>query len=95
MVPFSALWLPILLSAVIVFVASSIMHMLLLILVWVFILGSIFGSFFNVVVHRLPLGLSLLHPPSRCPACEHPIRWRDNLPVVGWLLLRGRCAKCV
>jgi leader peptidase (prepilin peptidase)/N-methyltransferase len=65
-----------------------------LLLIWILVVGAIFGSFFNVVIYRLPLGLNLAHPPSRCPACEHPIRWRDNLPVLGWVLLRGRCRDC-
>jgi leader peptidase (prepilin peptidase) / N-methyltransferase len=62
--------------------------------VWLFVLGAAIGSFINVVVYRLPLGLSLLYPPSRCPACETPIRPRDNVPMFGWLLLGGRCRQC-
>jgi len=58
------------------------------------VLGLAIGSFLNVVIHRVPTGGSLLAPPSACPACGHPIRWRDNLPVVSWLLLRGRCRDC-
>jgi leader peptidase (prepilin peptidase) / N-methyltransferase len=64
-------------------------------LAWLFVLGTIVGSFLNVVVYRLPRGLSIVHPGSRCPACEHPIRWYDNVPVLGWLLLRGHCRDCV
>jgi leader peptidase (prepilin peptidase) / N-methyltransferase len=60
----------------------------------VFILGSAIGSFLNVVIYRLPAGLSLLHPPSRCPHCLTPIKKRDNLPIVGWLKIKGRCAHC-
>ncbi len=60
----------------------------------VFILGAAIGSFLNVVIYRLPAGLSLLHPPSRCPHCLTPIKKRDNLPIVGWLKLKGRCAHC-
>ncbi|MFM1903661.1 MAG: hypothetical protein RLZZ440_1561 [Planctomycetota bacterium] len=56
--------------------------------------GSLLGSFINVVVHRLPLGESVAGERSRCPHCRSPIRARDNLPVVGWLLLRGRCRSC-
>lgn len=52
------------------------------------------GSFLNVVIVRVPSGESLLRPPSRCPRCEHPIAVRDNVPVVSWLLLRGRCRSC-
>jgi leader peptidase (prepilin peptidase)/N-methyltransferase len=57
-------------------------------------LGAAVGSFLNVVIYRSPRGMSLLHPGSHCPACRHPIRVRDNVPVLGWLLLRGRCRDC-
>lgn len=56
--------------------------------------GLAVGSFLNVVVHRLPRGESLNHPGSHCPACGHEVRKRDNVPVVSWLLLRGRCRDC-
>jgi leader peptidase (prepilin peptidase) / N-methyltransferase len=58
------------------------------------VLGLLIGSFLNVVVHRVPAGLSLVSPGSACPACAHPVRPRDNVPVVSWLLLRGRCRDC-
>src|SRR5690554_2192726 len=58
------------------------------------VLGLLIGSFLNVVVWRLPRGESLSYPGSHCPKCEHPIRWWDNLPVVSWLVLRGRCRDC-
>ncbi len=58
------------------------------------ILGLLIGSFLNVVVWRLPRGESLSHPGSHCPACDHPIRPYDNIPVVSWLVLRGRCRDC-
>ena len=58
------------------------------------VLGLCIGSFLNVVIHRVPLGLSVVSPPSSCPGCEAPIRARHNVPVVGWLVLRGRCADC-
>jgi leader peptidase (prepilin peptidase)/N-methyltransferase len=61
---------------------------------FLFVLGSIIGSFLNVVIYRLPLGMSLSSPESRCPKCERPIRWYHNVPVLGWLMLRGRCADC-
>ncbi len=61
---------------------------------WMFVLGSMFGSFMNVVVYRVPRGMSLSHPGSRCPSCSHPIRWHDNVPIAGWLMLRGRCRDC-
>jgi leader peptidase (prepilin peptidase)/N-methyltransferase len=57
-------------------------------------LGLAVGSFLNVVAHRVPRSLSLVSPASRCPECDHPIRRRHNVPVLGWLLLRGRCADC-
>lgn len=60
-----------------------------------FVLGAVVGSFLNVVIYRLPLGLSVNEPKrSFCPLCRAPIRWYHNLPIVGWLLLRGRCADC-
>jgi len=58
------------------------------------VLGAILGSFMNVVVYRLPRQMSLSRPGSRCPVCEHPIRWHDNVPVLGWLALGGRCRDC-
>lgn len=61
---------------------------------WIFAVGASVGSFINVVVYRLPLGLSLSSPGSRCPRCLHPIRLQHNVPILGWLLLRGRCADC-
>ena len=59
-----------------------------------FALGLIFGSFLNVCISRLPQGKSVVRPRSRCPQCEAGIRWYDNVPVVSWLLLRGRCRDC-
>ena len=61
---------------------------------WVFVIGSAVGSFLNVVIYRLPRGMSLSHPGSRCPKCGHAIRWYHNLPIAGWLLLRGKCCDC-
>lgn len=60
----------------------------------VFALGASVGSFINVVVYRLPAGLSILWPPSRCPHCLHQLGKRENVPVLGWLWLRGRCHHC-
>lgn len=60
----------------------------------VFILGAAVGSFLNVVVYRLPEGLSLLYPPSRCPRCETRLKPYDNVPVFGWLWLKGKCRSC-
>lgn len=56
--------------------------------------GASVGSFMNVVIYRLPAGLSLIYPPSRCPRCQTAIRASDNLPIFGWLLLKGRCRYC-
>lgn len=57
-------------------------------------IGAAIGSFLNVVIYRLPRGLSLIAPGSHCPACKTPLSWRDNIPVLGWLFLRGRCCYC-
>jgi leader peptidase (prepilin peptidase)/N-methyltransferase len=58
------------------------------------VLGLAFGSFLNVCIYRLPLDLSVVSPRSACPRCKRPIAFYDNLPVVSWLLLRGRCRHC-
>jgi leader peptidase (prepilin peptidase)/N-methyltransferase len=58
------------------------------------LLGAAVGSFLNVVIYRVPRGLSVVSPPSACPACDTAIRRRDNVPLVSWLILRGRCRDC-
>jgi leader peptidase (prepilin peptidase) / N-methyltransferase len=58
------------------------------------VIGAIFGSFFNVVAYRLPRRQSLSRPRSRCPRCEAPIKPYDNVPILSWLALRGRCRAC-
>ena len=58
------------------------------------VLGAVFGSFANVAIHRWPRQLSVVSPPSACPACGTPIRPIDNIPVASWLILRGRCRSC-
>jgi leader peptidase (prepilin peptidase) / N-methyltransferase len=58
------------------------------------LLGGLIGSFLNVVAHRVPRGESLVSPGSHCPACDAPVRPYDNIPVLSWLLLRGRCRNC-
>ncbi|MCR9202860.1 MAG: prepilin peptidase, partial [Planctomycetaceae bacterium] len=68
--------------------------MQVLIVAWIFILGACFGSFLNVVIYRLPAGMSLGRPKSRCPRCETPLSARDNVPILGWLMLRGKCRYC-
>ena len=56
--------------------------------------GLVIGSFLNVCIHRLPLRMSLSSPPSRCASCNTPVAWRDNVPVLSYLLLGGRCRHC-
>src|SRR5207247_840088 len=63
-------------------------------IVFVFALGACVGSFLNVVVWRLPRGESLVVPPSHCPKCDHRLAWYDNLPIVGWIALGGKCRYC-
>jgi leader peptidase (prepilin peptidase) / N-methyltransferase len=58
------------------------------------VVGLVVGSFLNVCIHRLPLGQSLNSPPSRCPHCDDRLRWFDNIPVVSYAILGGRCRKC-
>jgi leader peptidase (prepilin peptidase)/N-methyltransferase len=59
-----------------------------------FILGLAFGSFFNVVIYRLPRKKSFLKPSSYCPSCKNPIKWYDNIPLISFILLKGRCRFC-
>lgn len=58
------------------------------------VVGAVVGSFLNVLIYRLPRRLSIVRPGSACPRCGSPIRWFDNLPVVSWLALGGRCRRC-
>jgi leader peptidase (prepilin peptidase)/N-methyltransferase len=60
----------------------------------IFVIGLAFGSFLNVCIHRLPLGLSVVRPGSACPKCHQSIRFYENIPVLSWLILRGRCHHC-
>jgi leader peptidase (prepilin peptidase)/N-methyltransferase len=57
-------------------------------------LGAVFGSFINVVIYRLPRGLSLVRPGSSCPGCRRPVRPHENIPLLSYLILRGRCRGC-
>lgn len=57
-------------------------------------IGLCIGSFLNVVIYRLPIGQSIVTPPSRCRTCGYQLRWYDNIPVLSWVFLRGRCRKC-
>ncbi len=66
----------------------------ILLLVYAAVLGACVGSFLNVCVYRWPEGQSVVSPPSTCPGCGSRIRWHDNVPVFGWLWLRGRCRAC-
>ncbi len=59
-----------------------------------FALGAVLGSFYNVLVYRIPRGMSIVSPPSSCPHCGAKIRWYDNIPIVSYLLLRGKCRHC-
>jgi len=61
---------------------------------WIFFLGACIGSFLNVCIYRIPAGLSIVSPSSRCPQCQTKIRWWQNIPIVSWLFLRGKCASC-
>jgi leader peptidase (prepilin peptidase)/N-methyltransferase len=63
-------------------------------LAFAFAFGACAGSFMHVVVHRMPAGLSVISPPSRCPTCGHRLAWHENIPIVSWLRLRGRCSAC-
>ncbi|MFN4875136.1 MAG: prepilin peptidase [Aphanizomenon sp.] len=68
--------------------------MSILVSIIVFVIGASLGSFINVVVYRLPAGLSVLWPPSRCPQCLNRLKAYDNVPVLGWFWLKGRCRYC-
>lgn len=80
--------------------AEEIIHILglnlysVMLTLWVFILGACIGSFLNVVIYRMPAGIALSHPDSHCPTCETELTARDNIPILGWLILRGRCRYC-
>lgn len=66
----------------------------LTILLFVTAVGACIGSLINVLVYRIPLGLDVVTPTSRCPKCNHKLTWRENIPIFGWLLLRGKCRFC-
>lgn len=61
---------------------------------FVFAIGACVGSLTNVLVYRMPLGISVVTPPSRCPSCQTQLTWRENIPVLGWVLLGGKCRFC-
>jgi leader peptidase (prepilin peptidase)/N-methyltransferase len=60
----------------------------------IFLYGLVFGSFFNVLIYRLPRGESIIFPPSHCPNCNRKILWRENIPILSFMLLGGRCKEC-
>ena len=64
------------------------------ILLFVTAVGACIGSLTNVLVYRMPLGLDVVTPTSRCPKCDHKLSWRENIPIFGWLILRGKCRFC-
>ena len=65
-----------------------------LILIFAGIFGLIFGSFLNVCIYRIPRNKSIVWPPSGCPKCDAPIKWYDNIPLISFLVLRGKCRNC-
>ena len=58
------------------------------------VVGLMIGSFLNVVIYRLPRHKSIVRPGSACPSCGKPIKWYDNIPILSWLILLGRCRSC-
>jgi leader peptidase (prepilin peptidase)/N-methyltransferase len=66
----------------------------LFIYIFIFIFGASIGSFLNVVIYRIPANISLIYPPSRCPSCYHALGKTENVPVFGWLWLKGKCRWC-
>src|SRR4051794_8271829 len=74
--------------------ASSLARLLAIASIYAALLGAAAGSFLNVVIWRVPRGESIVSPPSHCPHCDVRIKARDNIPIVSWLLLRGRCRNC-
>ena len=65
-----------------------------MVITFFFLFGIVLGSFLNVCITRIPEGLSIVRPGSRCPRCETPIKPYDNVPILGWILLRGKCRSC-
>ena len=59
-----------------------------------FLLGAVMGSFFNVIIYRLPKSISIIQPPSHCPGCGEKIQWTDNIPILSYLILNGKCRNC-
>ena len=65
-----------------------------MIFIYLFVIGCCMGSFINVVIYRLPLNLSIVFPNSSCPKCNSKIKWFDNIPIISWFLLTGKCKAC-
>ncbi len=65
-----------------------------IIFIYLFVIGCCLGSFINVVIYRLPLNKSIVYPNSSCPKCNAKIKWFDNLPIISWFLLKGKCRTC-
>ncbi len=70
------------------------MNPIVLFMLFAFILGAIIGSFLNVCIYRIPAGKSIVSPPSSCPACNHKIRWYENIPILSYVFLGGKCSSC-
>lgn len=68
--------------------------MRLILCIFSFLFGAAIGSFLNVLIYRIPLGKSIVKPGSFCPQCKKPIKWYENIPIVSFLLLRGKCSGC-
>jgi leader peptidase (prepilin peptidase)/N-methyltransferase len=68
--------------------------MIVLTLLFAFVFGAVIGSFLNVLIVRIPKGENIAFPPSHCPACDHALKWHHNIPLLSWIVLKGRCAFC-
>ncbi len=62
--------------------------------IFFFLLGAAMGSFFNVIIYRLPKSISIVTPPSHCPGCGEKIQWKDNIPILSYIILNGKCRNC-
>ncbi len=70
------------------------MHTIIPLYIFVFVFGAVVGSFLNVCIYRLPNRQSVVFPPSHCPKCDYKIRFYDNIPIISYLLLGGKCRSC-
>ena len=62
--------------------------------IYVFFLGSVFASFFGVIIDRVPRGVSIVSPASKCDYCGHVLKWYENIPIFSYLFLKGKCSNC-